>query len=106
MGCIFAPLVEELFFRGIIYGWLRQSLPVPVAVLASAVLFASMHGFFSPVQLIGGLAFAAIYEWRRSIWAAYVLHGLANAGIWLIGMVYPLIDTWIGYVSLCSMSLL
>jgi len=106
VGCIFAPLVEELFFRGIIYGWLRQSLPVPVAVLASAVLFASMHGFFSPVQLIGGLAFAAIYEWRRSIWAAYVLHGLANAGIWLIGMVYPLIDTWIGYVSLCSMSLL
>ena len=106
VGCIFAPLVEELFFRGIIYSWLRQRLPVLVSVVVSAALFASMHGFLSPVQLIGGLAFAVIYEWRRSIWAAYALHGLANAGIWLIGMIYPLINTWMGNVSLCSMPLL
>lgn len=90
VGCIFAPLVEELFFRGIIYGWIRRSQNVTVAVLVSAVLFASMHGFLSPVQLIGGIAFAVIYEWRGSIWAAYVLHVLANAGIWIIGLIYPM----------------
>jgi len=96
VGCLFAPLVEELFFRGIVYSWIRRSQSVPVAVLVSAVLFASMHGFLSPVQLIGGIAFAVIYEWRGSIWAAYVLHCLANAGIWLMSLLYPLFDTWIG----------
>ncbi|HQP32085.1 MAG TPA: CPBP family intramembrane metalloprotease [Deltaproteobacteria bacterium] len=106
VGCIFAPLVEELFFRGIIYGWIRRRQSAPVAVLVSAVLFASMHGFLSPVQLIGGVAFALIYEWRRSIWAAYVLHCLANAGIWLAGFMYPLLDTWMGFVSLCSITVL
>lgn len=92
VGCVFAPLVEELFFRGLIYAWIRQNQSAVVAVIISAVLFASMHGFFSPVQLIGGVAFAILYEWRRSIWAAYVLHGLANAGIWLLPLVYPLIE--------------
>jgi len=102
VGCIFAPLVEELFFRGIIYSWIRRSQTVPVAVLVSAALFASMHGFLSPVQLIGGIAFAVVYEWRGSIWAAYVLHVLANAGIWSIGQLYPVIEEWVGYLSLCS----
>ena len=106
VGCIFAPLVEELFFRGLLYSWIRRSQTAPVAVLVSAVLFASMHGFLSPVQLVGGLAFAAVYEWRGSIWAAYILHVLANAGILLIGLMYPLIDTWLGCVSLCSIPLL
>lgn len=96
VGCMFAPLVEEVFFRGIVYSWIRRSQSAPVAVLVSAVLFASMHGFLSPVQLIGGIAFAVIYEWRGSIWAAYVLHCLANAGIWLMGLLYPLFDAWIG----------
>jgi len=106
VGCIFAPLVEELFFRGIIYSWIRQRQAAPVAVLVSAVLFASMHGFLSPVQLIGGIAFAVVYEWRGSIWAAYVLHVLANAGIWLFGLIYPMMENWMGYLSLCSITLL
>lgn len=91
VGCLFAPLVEELFFRGLIYTWLRRRLPVIAAVLISALLFASMHGFLAPIQLIGGIAFAVVFEWRRNIWAAYVLHVLANTGIWLFPYAYPML---------------
>jgi membrane protease YdiL (CAAX protease family) len=89
VGCMFAPFVEELFFRGLLYSWLRQRIPIVLAVAFSALFFASMHGFVSPVQLIGGILFATIYEWRKNIWASYVLHVLANFGIWIFPWVYP-----------------
>ena len=89
VGCLFAPFVEELFFRGLLYTWLRQRIPVIAAIAVSALLFASMHGFIAPVQLIGGVLFAGIYEWRGNIWAAYVVHVLANFGIWIFPWVYP-----------------
>ena len=89
VGCLFAPFVEELFFRGLVYAWLRQRIPVVAAVAVSALMFASMHGFIAPVQLIGGILFAGIYEWRKNIWAAYVVHVLANFGIWILPWVYP-----------------
>jgi membrane protease YdiL (CAAX protease family) len=89
VGCLFAPFVEELFFRGLLYSWLRQRIQIVLAVVFSALFFASMHGFISPVQLIGGILFALIYEWRKNIWASYTLHVLANLGIWIFPWVYP-----------------
>jgi membrane protease YdiL (CAAX protease family) len=89
VGCLFAPFVEELFFRGLVYAWLRQRIPVIAAIAVSALMFASMHGFIAPIQLIGGVLFAGIYEWRKNIWAAYVVHVLANFGIWIFPWVYP-----------------
>jgi uncharacterized protein len=38
-----APLVEELFFRGLVLGGLRSRLPVGVAVAVQAVLFGVYH---------------------------------------------------------------
>lgn len=93
VGCIFAPFVEELFFRGLVYEWLRHRIPVAIAVVLSALLFASMHGFISPVQLTGGLLFAGIYEWRKNIWACYTMHVLANLGIWIFPWLYPFFGT-------------
>lgn len=90
VACIFAPFVEELFFRGLLYAWIRQRLPIALAVLISSFLFASMHGHIHPVQLIGGIAFALIFEWRDNIWPSYIIHVLANIGIWLFPFIYPL----------------
>ncbi len=89
VGCLFAPFVEELFFRGLVYALLRDRIPVIAAIAVSALMFASMHGFIAPVQLIGGVIFAGIYEWRGNIWAAYVVHVLGNFGIWILPWVYP-----------------
>jgi membrane protease YdiL (CAAX protease family) len=83
-GCVVAPFVEELFFRGLFYPLLRERLNVAFSIVISAVFFASLHGLFVPVQLIGGLMFAGLYEWRGNIWPAYVLHAAANTGIWVL----------------------
>lgn len=88
-GCVFAPFVEELFFRGLFYSWLRERLPIAIAVVLSALAFASIHGFLSPVQITGGLLFAVIFEWRKNIWAPYTVHAIANTGIWILPWIYP-----------------
>jgi membrane protease YdiL (CAAX protease family) len=90
VACIFAPFVEELFFRGLLYAWIRQRLSIALAVLISSFLFASMHGYIHPVQLIGGIAFAVIFEWRGTIWPSYIIHVLGNIVIWIFPFIYPL----------------
>lgn len=60
-----APLIEELFFRGLLFRALLGRVPVPVAVVLSAVLFALAH--FEAVQLAGLAVFGALLAymaWR------------------------------------------
>ncbi len=40
---IFAPLVEELLYRGILLSWLRRVMPAWGAVAISALVFAGVH---------------------------------------------------------------
>ena len=89
-ACIVGPFVEELFFRGMLYQWMRSGMAAWLCIVLTSVLFASMHGRISVVQLTGGILFASLYEWRRSIWASFVLHALANAGLWVMPFVHPL----------------
>lgn len=57
-----APLIEEIFFRGLLQGALVQRFGVHVGVVASAVVFASIH--FQLVQfpglLVAGFTFAIL----------------------------------------------
>jgi membrane protease YdiL (CAAX protease family) len=89
VGCAVAPFVEELFFRGLFYSWLRERLPIAFSVVLSALAFASMHGFLDTVQIMGGILFAVIFEWRKNIWAPYTVHAIANFGIWILPSIYP-----------------
>jgi membrane protease YdiL (CAAX protease family) len=88
VACGVGPFVEELFFRGVLYAWIRERMPAAVSVLVSAVIFASLHPGFL-IQLVGGLLFAVVFEWRRSIWAGFILHAAANLGIWIVPWIYP-----------------
>ncbi len=89
-GCFIGPFVEELFFRGLLYSWMREHIPAVLSIIITSLLFASLHGQLSPVQFIGGLLFASIYEWRKNIWAPFVVHALGNLGIWIVPSIYPL----------------
>jgi membrane protease YdiL (CAAX protease family) len=60
-----APLVEELFFRGLLLRALLGRTPVPVAIVVSALLFGLAH--FEAVQFAGLAAFGvilALLAWR------------------------------------------
>jgi hypothetical protein len=60
-----APMVEELFFRGLVLRSLLGRTPVPVALVGSALLFALAH--FEAAQFAGLAAFGvvlAVLAWR------------------------------------------
>jgi len=82
--CLFiliGPLFEELFFRALLYRFIRTVTTMPIAIIISSSLFAIMHGSWLSPQLIGGIIFALAYEQSKNIWVAVVLHMAANAAV-------------------------
>ncbi len=82
MAGVMVPFAEELFFRGALYTWFRQHTSVPVAVLASSLLFALAH-FDTFVVVITafilGVVNAILFERTRSIWASFAVHAINNS---------------------------
>jgi len=77
---VLAPLVEETLFRGVLYQLLRNKLPVSVAAVVSAAIFAAAHAIpiIFPVLFITGVALALTFEYCHSIYGSALLHGLVN----------------------------
>jgi membrane protease YdiL (CAAX protease family) len=85
---VLAPLVEEVFFRGFMYGSLRGKLPVFWAALVTGAVFAAIHPLFGaanwnlvPVLALAGVAMCLLYERTGSIWPAIAFHFVMNVGI-------------------------
>ena len=80
-SCVFAPVLEEILFRGVLYGTLRLRLGPAPATLASAALFALAHGYgvvgFASV-LASGILWAVAYERTRSLWPGMLAHAASN----------------------------
>lgn len=78
---VWAPLIEELAFRGVLYATLRMSVGCWPAVGLSAVIFASVHGYgaagFASV-LWSGILWAAAYERTRSLLPSILAHMFNN----------------------------
>ena len=88
-GGLVAPMAEELFFRGILYGLLRPMGILP-AMLISTLLFASAHatpGMLPITQLAGGLLFAAAYEKEGHIAVPIFIHGLGNTALFTLSLI-------------------
>jgi membrane protease YdiL (CAAX protease family) len=78
---IWAPIVEELTFRGLLYGALRSALGMWPAALVSAVVFMIPHGYAisgSASVLVSGLLWAVAYERTRSLWPGLLAHSANN----------------------------
>lgn len=75
---ILAPIVEELGFRGLLYGYMRGRTGVILSIIVSALVFAVLHVIIPPLFVMGAiLAFLA--ERYRSIVPGIVLHATNNA---------------------------
>lgn len=84
MGVVCAPIVEEVIFRYILQGWLREKIKKGgafFAVLISGTLFALGH-VAAPVDLLlylpSGLLWGAIYEKTRCISLTICIHSVIN----------------------------
>lgn len=75
-----AAVIEELLFRGIMYGRLKSFLNKKAAILVSALLFGLYH--MNMVQgiyaFLIGVLLAFTYEKFKTIAAPILLHGAAN----------------------------
>jgi len=76
-----APLVEELVFRGLLYGWLSRWGSV-VAWIVSSLAFAAAHVELAHVILVLplGLWFGWLRRRTDSLWPSLVAH-MANNGL-------------------------
>ncbi len=75
-----APAVEEVFFRGFVFGGLRSRLDFPLASAASALVFALIHlmPVSAPPLFVVGLGTAALYERHRSLLPSLAAHVTYN----------------------------
>jgi membrane protease YdiL (CAAX protease family) len=87
-GVLVGPIAEEIFFRGILYGFFRR-WGIPFAVILSTLLFVLPHAPSSgpaiPVtQLIGGILFAVSYEIEKNLLVPITIHSLGNLAIFTL----------------------
>jgi len=85
------PLLEELFFRGIVFEWLRRNVNLASAFAASAGLFAAYHmdWGYAPSLAVMGLILTWLYWRTNSLWAAVIAHAVYNGAITLSYAVWP-----------------
>lgn len=78
---LIVPLVEEIAFRGVFYGWLRARMPFAASVAISSLVFAFLHGipFLFPIFALIGALLALITEKSGSVLTAAITHGVFNA---------------------------
>jgi len=81
VGIVLAPVVEETFFRGVLFQGFRQRYGWLTAALLSSAIFAISH--LDPASLIPtfmlGFVLAITYHRSNSLWPGMILHFLVNA---------------------------
>ena len=77
---VVAPVVEEIIFRGYLFGTLRRSTPVWVAALVTSLLFGLAHLQWNVGIQVFALSLVSCYLRYRtgSLWASILLHMMKN----------------------------
>jgi membrane protease YdiL (CAAX protease family) len=81
VGAVFAPLVEEIFFRGFLFQGFRARYGWVTALVLSSAIFAVAHldlVVLIPTFILGCLL-AYVYHRSNSIWPGIILHFLVNS---------------------------
>ncbi len=85
---VVAAVGEEIFFRGLVYGFFRR-WGKTVAISMSSLLFMAAHAptVAVPVtQLVGGIVFAVAFETERNLLVPILIHGLGNTTIFTLSL--------------------
>jgi membrane protease YdiL (CAAX protease family) len=80
---IAAPIGEEVCFRGMLFGGLRERMPMLAAAALSGLIFGLLHApegiTVVPPLAIFGTILALLYEKTGSLVPAILLHMLNNS---------------------------
>jgi membrane protease YdiL (CAAX protease family) len=89
IGAFIAPVAEEIFFRGILYGFFRR-WGMTTALVLSTLLFVLSHSSRQTIpvtQMIGGILFAVAYEMENNLLVPITIHILANLAIFSLALI-------------------
>ncbi len=89
-GAGIVAVVEELFFRVVLFALLRQRMRFIYAAILSSALFAIAHEISAWLPVFAlGLGLAYLYEKRHSLWTNAFAHGTLNAISFLLLFFLP-----------------
>ena len=86
MASLVVPFAEEIFFRGVIYRWLRQRAGLWIGLGISSLAFGTLHiaiPSIASISILGAVA-AILYERSGSLWPAVFVHAGNNAAAILL----------------------
>jgi membrane protease YdiL (CAAX protease family) len=94
MMLIFAPMAEEMFFRGVVQAWIKQKLTgglyfISYANILASLFFAFTHVFIWGVShsifvYIPSLIFGFLYDRTGKIHYPMILHVFYNFNIFIV----------------------
>ena len=78
---VFGPILEEVIYRGLIYGKLRKKHSLITSILVVSILFGFLHGQWNVGVDVFALSVVAclMRETTGTIYAGIILHMLKNA---------------------------
>lgn len=98
LACVAAPIVEETMFRGVLYRQLRDAtfrwslgISILVAAVVNSFVFAVIHpqGWLAvPALMSLALGFSFMREWRGSLLAPMTAHGINNAAVTSVILIF------------------
>ncbi|NTU61755.1 MAG: CPBP family intramembrane metalloprotease [Caldiserica bacterium] len=89
---ILVPIIEEIYFRGFVYGWLRKYFRPWVGILVSALIFGFLHykSWFTMVfAFMFGVTAAYLYERDKTLVSPIALHICVNIMAYFINFYIP-----------------
>ena len=95
---MFAPIAEEILFRGFFFTALRNAMPTLLAAISTGVLFGLVHVIGTPFPLIVPLAvlgfvLCLLYLYTGSLLPCMALHSINNAIAFGVSLKWPLAAT-------------
>ncbi|MBM83601.1 MAG: hypothetical protein CMJ78_23835 [Planctomycetaceae bacterium] len=94
LACVAAPIVEETMFRGVLYRHLRDAsrkMRLSASIIFSIVINAFVFAVIHPQSLVAvpalmtlAAGFTIAREWRSSLIASMVAHGMNNGVVMLM----------------------
>lgn len=101
---VVAPIAEELLFRGYLFGKLKKSFPIWLAILITSLVFGALHLFssspFAWNLFVDTFALSIILCLLRvmtgNIWSSVLLHMIKNGIAFYLYFISPLLLATLG----------
>ena len=91
---IIGPIIEEICFRGILFGWFRRYFNPWVGIIISSFVFGLLH-YKSVLTIIAtfmyGLMFSWLYEREKTLVYPIALHVTINIAVTFVNFYLPFI---------------